>query len=110
MPTLYHDTDQAGLDGILFSGVLRPSTAVSNPRDVRYGAGQYLTDIVPGTRTAAQLSRALIGHPFHGQRFTHFVELEVTGLNVVQGRPGVFVIHNDHPLDISERIVRSGAS
>lgn len=110
MPVLYHYTDPAGLRGILASGKLHPSTAATSPRDVRYGDGQYLTDIEPGTMTAAQLSRVLIGHPFQGRRFTHYVAIEVAGLTVIQGRPGVFVIPNDHPLDLTGRVVRSGAN
>lgn len=108
MPTLFHYTDQTGLDGILQTNVLLPSTAVNHPRDVRYGDGQYLTDIVPGTKTAAQLSRVLFGHPFLGRRCTHYVEIDVAGLSVRQGRPGVFVIPNDRPLDLTGRLVRSG--
>lgn len=110
MQLLYHYTDHAGLDGILQSGVLWPSTAASSPRDIRYGDGQYMTDIRPGTMTLAQLSRALIGHPFHGKRFAHYAAIDVTGLNVIQGRPGVFVVPNQQPLDIRGRLVRSGVN
>ncbi len=110
MRILYHYTDQAGLRGILASGVLRPSTAASSPRDVRYGDGQYLTDIQPGTMSAAQLSRALIGHPFLGHRFTHYVSIDVTGLTVVQGRRGVFVIPGNRPLGLRGRIVTHGVN
>jgi len=110
MRTLYHSTDRVGLDGILATQMLLPSTAASHPRDVRYGNGQYLTDVAPGTRTPAQLSRMLVGHPFQGRRFTHFVEIEVTGSNILCGRLGVFVIPNDHPLDLHRRVVRSGAN
>ncbi|WP_203218224.1 HYD1 signature containing ADP-ribosyltransferase family protein [Nocardia brasiliensis] len=42
------------------------------------------------------------------QQFSHFLEIDVTGLTVVQGRPGVFVVPNTEPLDLSGRIVRSG--
>ena len=69
-----------------------PPTSAGHPRDVRYGDGQYLSDISPGTKTPAQLSRAPFGHPFLGRRGTHYVEIDVTGLNVQRGRPGVFVI------------------
>ena len=110
MPVLYHYTDAAGLQGIIGSGVLRASTAASGASDVRYGDGQYLTDIAPGTMTAAQLSRALIGHPFAGQRFSHYVALDVTGLNVTQGRAGVYVVPNSQALDIRGRLVSSGAN
>ncbi len=110
MRTLYHYTNAAGIQGILASGVLRPSMAASSPSDVRYGDGQYLTDIAPATMTAAQLSRALIGHPFLGHRFSHYVAIDVTDLKVIQGRQGVFVVPGNHPLDLRGRIVSSGAN
>jgi len=108
MATLYHYTDQTGLDGILRSNVLPASTTAGHPRDVRYGNGQYLTDIAPGTKTPAQLSRAFFGHPFLGQRCTHYVEIDVSHLHVRLGRQGIHVVPNDQPLDVSRRIVRSG--
>jgi hypothetical protein len=49
-------------------------------KDVRYGNGQYLSNIVPGTMTPAQLSRSFLGRPFHGSRFTHYVEIDATRL------------------------------
>ncbi|MEL7570796.1 MAG: HYD1 signature containing ADP-ribosyltransferase family protein [Eubacteriaceae bacterium] len=55
--TLYHYTNEEGLNGITKSNQLNPSLKVVNPSDARYGNGQYLTDIVPGTKTPAQLSR-----------------------------------------------------
>jgi hypothetical protein len=106
--TLFHYTNEAGHAGILESEALNPSLKALNPADARYGNGQYLSDIVPGTKTPAQLSREFLGMPFHGSRFTHYVEIDVSGLNVVQGRPGVFVIPNEGPLDLAGRIVGSG--
>jgi Domain of unknown function (DUF6881)/HYD1 signature containing ADP-ribosyltransferase len=64
MPVLFHYTDAAGLDAILLTAQLLPSTGTRSPNDVRYGDGQYLTDIEPGTMTGAQLSRRLLGHPW----------------------------------------------
>src|SRR5260370_42676518 len=108
MPTLYHYTDQNGLNGILRTNVLLPSTVAGHPRDVRYGNGQYLTDIAPGTKTPAQLSRVLFGHPFLGRHCTHYVEIDVAGLSVRRGRPAVFVVPSDRPLDLTGRLGRSG--
>lgn len=102
--TMYHYTDEAGMTGILTSGRLNPSLKSVNPQDARYGNGQYVSDIQPGTMSCAQLSRCFLGQPFQGQRFTNFVEIDVTGLNVVSGRPGVFVVPGEGPLDISSRI------
>lgn len=41
-------------------------------------------------------------------KYTHFVEIDVTGLEVVEGRSGVYVIPNEGNLDITGRVVRSG--
>ena len=79
MASLFHYTDRIVHDGIVASLTLLPSTRLSNPNDVRFGEGQYLTDLEPGTMTLAQLSRAFLGHPFRGDRFTHFVEIEIDG-------------------------------
>jgi RHS repeat-associated protein len=106
---LYHYTNERGLAGILESQELRPSLKALNPKDVRYGNGQYLSDIVPGTKTHAQLSREFLGQPFQGEKYTHFLEIDVTEFNVIQGRPGVFVIPGEAPLDLTGRIISSGA-
>ena len=87
---LYHYTSRVALESILKSNQLWPSLRSSRPRDVRYGEGQYLTDVEPGQMTGAQLSRLLLGHPFEANRFTHFVALSVDGLTIKQGRPGDF--------------------
>lgn len=107
--TLFHYTNEKGLAGILDSGELNPSLKALNPNDVRYGNGQYLSDIVPGTRTRSELSYDFLGNPFQGQKYTHFIEIDVSGLNVVPGRPGVFVIPGETPLDLTGRIISSGA-
>jgi hypothetical protein len=98
------------MKAILETGKLLPSLKRLNPRDVRYGNGQYLSDIRPGTMSCAQLSRCFLGQPFQGKRFTNFVEIDVTGLKAVKGRDGVFVIPNEGSLDLVGRIVRSGAN
>ncbi|MEU7765082.1 putative T7SS-secreted protein [Nocardia sp. NPDC049190] len=106
--SLYHYTNQDGHDAIVESQQLRPSLREHNPKDARYGDGQYLTDIQPGTRTPAQLSAAFLRVPWAGQKFSHFLEIDVSGLTVVQGRPGVFVVPNTEPLDLAGRVIRSG--
>ena len=50
-----------------------------------------------------------LGQPFQGQRYSNFIEIDVSGLNVIQGRNGVFVIPNETPLDLTGRIISSGA-
>jgi RHS repeat-associated protein len=106
--SLYHYTNAKGQEGILNSGELRPSTKANNPNDARYGDGQYLTDIEPGSMSNAKLSRAFIGQPFQGRRFTHYVEIDARGLDVRQGRDHVFVVPGDQPLDVSDRIISWG--
>ncbi|MET9852167.1 HYD1 signature containing ADP-ribosyltransferase family protein [Streptomyces sp. NPDC006450] len=106
--TYYHYTNEAGHDGILASKSMLPSLKVNNPKDARYGDGQYVTDIKPGTRTLGQLSHAFVRVPWAGQKFTHYIEIDTRGYDVVNGRPNVFVILNDKPLDLTGRIVSSG--
>ncbi|TNM33496.1 HYD1 signature containing ADP-ribosyltransferase family protein [Streptomyces sedi] len=109
---LYHYTNEDGLRGILDSKEMWPSLRAQNPKDARYGDGQYLTDIAPGTRTLGQLSYAFLRVPWAGRRFTHYVEIDVRGLDVLQApdRPDVFIFLNDGNLDISDRIVSHGRS
>jgi RHS repeat-associated protein len=108
--TLFHYTNESGMKGILDSGQLNPSLKELNPRDAFYGNGQYLSDIEPGTMTSNQLSRAFLKVPWAGARFTHFVEIDVSGLDVIQGRAGVYLIRNEGPLDLTGRIVSSGSN
>ncbi|MFE0736647.1 HYD1 signature containing ADP-ribosyltransferase family protein [Streptomyces sp. NPDC058855] len=108
--TLIHYTDEAGMNGIVGSRKLNASTKEASPKDAYYGDGQYLSDISPGTKRCAQLSRCFLGHPFSGRRFTNYVEIDVRGLNVVKGRDNVYVIPNQGPLDLNGRIVGYGAN
>ena len=108
--SFFHYTDDAGLEGIKSSKKLNPSLKAYNPKDARYGDGQYVSDIAPGTKSCAQLSRCFIGQPFQGNKFKNYVEIDVTGLNVQKGRDGVFVIPNDGPLDLTNRIISTGAN
>ena len=105
---LYHYTNEKGMNGILESNQLKPSLKVNSPNDCFYGEGQYLSDIVPGTKTPAQLSRNFIHNPFQGARYSHFVGIDVTDLNVVYGRENVYVIPNVLPLDLTNRIISYG--
>lgn len=99
--TLYHYTDEKGLNGIVASQRINPSTFARSPADVRDGEGQYLSDIAPASKTPAELSREFLGFPFQKRRFTHFVEIDVTGFKVTKGRTGVFVIPSEQPLDVA---------
>jgi len=106
--TLFHYTNESGFNGILESGSLNASLRALNPRDVRYGNGQYLSDIVPGSMSPAQLSRQFLNNPFQGGKFQLYIEIDVSGLNAIQGRPGVFVIPGNVPLNINGLIRSAG--
>lgn len=95
------------MNAIVESQKLNPSLRENNPKDTRYGNGQYLSDIQPDMYTPAQLARRFINIP-NKYRFTHYVEIDVKGLEVIQGRDGVFVIPNDSLLDLAGRIVSIG--
>ena len=105
---LYHYTTEQGMMGILASQSINPSLASNNPNDVLYGEGQYFSDIPPGTMTLPQLSSRFIRLPFQGQRFSNYVTVDVTGLNVVMGRPHVYLVPNTQPLNVTGRVVDSG--
>lgn len=105
---LHHYTTASALAGILKTKSILPSTRASNPKDARYGDGQYLSDIIPGTKRLGQLSRAFLRMPWGGRRFTHYVSIDVAGLRVKTCRPFVFLVENKGPLDISKRLIGYG--
>jgi hypothetical protein len=105
---LHHYTSEDGHAGIMQSKTLRASLKANNPKDARFGDGQYLSDIRPGTKRPGQLSMIFFGMPFAGRRFTHYVSINTKDLDVVFGRPYVYVVKNAGPLDISKRLVANG--
>lgn len=106
--SLYHYTNEDGMSGIVGSGNMRPSLKANNPKDARYGEGQYLTTIGPGTKSGGQLSHAFIRVRWGGGKFSHYVEIDATGLNIQYGRPGVLVHPSGGNLDLTGRIVSWG--
>ena len=110
---------------------LRPSRRV-RPRlntmsgYAEFGPGQYLTDITPeralpgpsaglsadqveqGFMSRWQLSHRLTTTPWNASNLTHFVEIDVSDLNVLSPRPGTFLIPGEDSLDLSGRIIRGG--
>lgn len=107
---MWHYTNVTNLAAILKSFRLNPSLRAHNPRDARYGDGQYMSDIPPGTLSAQQLSFRFMRVPYAFQRFTHYVEVDVTGLEVICGRENVFVIPGRKALDLVGRIVSWGSN
>ncbi|MFG2634883.1 putative T7SS-secreted protein [Streptomyces sp. NPDC048362] len=97
--TLYHYTNEAGYNGIRESEELRASLKAVHSQDARFGDGQYLSDIQSGTKRPGQLSYAFLRVPWQGARFSHFLEIDVRGLEVMRSveRPDVYVIHNQGP-------------
>ena len=105
--TLYHYTNEKGMNAIMNSGKLNPSLKANNPKDSRYGDGQYLSDIQPHSVKPASLASRFIRVP-NRYKYTHYIEIDVNGLSVTHGRKSVYVILNNEPLDISDRIVSYG--
>jgi hypothetical protein len=108
LTVLYHYTSKEGYAGILQTKRLLPSLRAHNPKDARFGDGQYLSDIVPGTKRPGQLSYLFFGIPWGWRRFTHHINLDVNGLAANYCRPHVYVIRNSVALDISNRILGHG--
>ena len=106
--TLYHYTSEKGLAGILDTGTLNPSLKANNPKDARYGNGQYFSDIAPGTRSNASLSKQFINNPWQGSKYSNYIGVDTSNLTVVKGRDGVYVLPNENPLDLTDRIVSHG--
>jgi HYD1 signature containing ADP-ribosyltransferase len=124
---LYHYTTEAGLLAIMESGVLRPSLDRGNNTDVKYGEGQYFTNISPDIITcesrsqmtstqveSGQISlRQLAGRIMAGtltlNRFYYFLELDVSGLIIdYTDNPYIYLHRSKTNLDVSDLIIRSG--
>ncbi len=106
---MYHYTNENGCKNIVESKLINPSLRANNPKDARFGDGQYISDIVPGTKRPSQLSQIFFGLPWAGHRFTHQVSLDVSGLDVILGRTNVYLILNSEPLDISDVLLGYGS-
>lgn len=96
------------MNGIIATRMILPSLMAANPNDARYGDGQYLSDIPPGTGSSGSLSAIFLGFPFQEARFTNYVGINVQGLPVVIGRPHVYVVPSTTSLDVSGRITSFG--
>lgn len=105
--TLTHYTTKEGYNSIMTEQQLLPSTGKIH---ARFGDGQYFTDINPIDFTAGQVSRRLYGVPWKTNSLTHYIQIDVTGLNVIKNAPFNYYIPNNQPLIINNRIVSSGIS
>lgn len=109
----YHYTDTAGMAGILTSQKLFPSLKANNPKDARYGDGQYVTDIIPRSQSDKSIAKALYNQdqPRHVAKVQNWIAIDTTRLEVEKGgRNNIFVILNDQALDLHGRIVGFGRS
>lgn len=108
--SLFHYTNETGYRGILASGEIRPSLQSNQQKDARYGDGQYFTDLLPRRQAPEVLAQYLLLSPQHAYRFTHFIQITVAGLDLLQvkGREHVFFVPNQNMLEIDGRLVSSG--
>ncbi|NML59089.1 DUF6443 domain-containing protein [Chryseobacterium cheonjiense] len=104
---LRHYTTEAGYKAIMESGELFPSIGIKN---ARYGSGQYLTDLMSHEFTKGQASRRLFGVPWNGKKMSHFIELDVSGLNVTKNGPHNFLIPGTGNLSLEGIILNHGQS
>lgn len=122
---LFHYTTDTGQAGIVEGQTIKPSL---NPVNARYGPGQYFTDISPGQvggqtigdltpdQIAAgqisqgQLARQLFGQPWAGNKLNNYVAIDVTGLQVNQVAPNIFLNSATVPLDVTGRIFDYGTT
>lgn len=105
--TLIHYTSEAGYKAIMESGQLLPSIGIKN---ARYGSGQYLTDLLSEGLTKGQVSRKLFGVPWNTKSVSHFIEIDVKGLNVIKNAPNNFLVPNSNGLPLNGIIVNHGSS
>jgi RHS repeat-associated protein len=120
----YHYTSKANLELILASQQLLSS---SGSIYARHGSGQYFTEISPemiaattisqltpeqikaGKISLGQLGHRLFGSAIRiGKKFEAFIEVDLTGCNVINPLPFIYLVPNNAPLDLRDRIIRFG--
>ena len=120
---LTHYTDEAGYNGILESQEFRPSIGYKN---ARHGDGQYFTDMSPdnivtfakkdlsaeqissGQISLGQASQKLYGIPYNAKKMTHYIQIDVKGLDISNPKPGIFLNKSNTNLNLGGRIKGSG--
>ena len=88
------------------SGELLPSIGMIN---ARHGAGQYFTDLT-SEYTAGQVSRRLFGVPWITSKFTHYIDVDLTGLNIIKNMLDNYLVLGTSCLSLNGRIVNHGSS
>ena len=104
---LIHYTTENGYKSIMESKQLLPSVGIKH---ARYGDGQYFTDLNSIDYTVGQLSRRLYRVPWNKSHLTHFIKIDVSGLNIIKNGPHNFLLPNNQPLNLNNRIVGGGVS
>lgn len=79
-------------------------------KNERHGAGQYFTDLTDVNLTAGQISRRLFGVPWNTRKLTHFIDVDVSGLNVIKNAQHNYIITGTNSLPLNNRIVNHGTS
>lgn len=105
--TLTHYTTEQGYKSIMETKQLLPSTGDIH---ARFGDGQYLTDLNSLDYTAGQLPRRLYRVSWNTTRLTHYIKIDVTGLNVIRNAHYNYLIPNNQAIDISNRIIENGVT
>jgi RHS repeat-associated protein len=121
--TLFHYTSEIGYNGILESGELNASIGLKN---ARHGNGQYFTDIAPssvgatsksvltttqvqeGQISLGQLSSKLYGMPFKTGSLTHYIEVDVKGIQISNPKNNIFLNNSNTSLNLGGRIKSHG--
>jgi hypothetical protein len=124
---LYHYTTESSLLGIIESKVLYPSLDRGDGTDIKYGEGQYFTNISPDTIACMSQSQMTSNQIESGQisliqlagrimagtltldRFYCFIEFDVSSLVIdLTDNPYTFIHRSQVNLDVSNLIIRSG--
>ena len=62
-----------------------------------------------GKMSLGQLAADIYGDARKLKGISHFVDIDVTGLDVIEPRENTFFILNRKDLDVSKRIIKSGS-
>ncbi len=110
--SLYHYTSGKGLKGITDMEALKVSKPIVGKKNAVDGAGIYLTSLAPSAGlTPGQLSRRFKKTPSFWGQFTHYVEVDVTGLGArvsKEGKGAFFIPSEEEFFNIAGRILSSG--
>ncbi|MEU4240265.1 HYD1 signature containing ADP-ribosyltransferase family protein [Actinoplanes sp. NPDC026619] len=104
--SLYHYTDEDGMNGIVKSGEIRQSTG----ENARFGDGQYFSDVRPGSMPLYKMSELFFRTSKKADRITHYVEISVRSLDVQEPRPHTMVVLNSGNLNVRGLMIAAGGN